>query len=178
MHVMVDIETLGTRSGSVVVSIGAVQFSDAGFGASFYRSIDVFDSLMHGLVIDPETVEWWRKQSPETRGAVMAEPHRLRDALHAFARFIDRGPSWCDLWAKGPDFDLVLMEAAYEAAGMKKPWAYRNARDVRTLLALVPDIGQTQINPAKHNALRDAEYQADQVIRAYERLGLKLGEPE
>lgn len=177
MNVMVDIETLGVRPGSVVLSIGAVQFSDAGLGAGFYRAIDVFDSLMCGLAVDPETVEWWRKQPPEIRGAVMNEPHRLEDALRAFAKFIDRRPAEDMVWAKGPDFDLVLLDAAYRAVGLRLPWSYRMARDVRTMVALAPDV-EPQQNNAKHNALRDAEYQADHVMRVYQRLGLKLGEPE
>lgn len=112
MHVMVDIESLGLKPGAVILSIGAVQFSDAGFGASFYRAIDVFDSLMHGLTINPETVEWWRKQSAEARGALMSDPHPLDAALQDFAKFLDRRPLETEVWAKGPDFDLVLLEAA------------------------------------------------------------------
>lgn len=179
MHVMVDLETLGTRPGSVILSIGAVQFSDAGLGAEFYRVIDVFDSLMAGLVVDPETVGWWRQQSPEAKGAI-GDPHvrwRLGEALRDFAKFVDRAPQAYPIWAKGPDFDLVLLESAFLAAGIRKPWNFRDARDVRTILSLKPDIPLVRAGH-KHNALDDAQYQAAQVMAVYQDLGLKLGEPE
>lgn len=171
-NAMVDIETLGTHPGAVILSIGAVRFDDGGVieGTDFYRCIDVFSSLMAGLTIDRQTVEWWREQAPEARGPLLNAQHTLSDALSDFGRWLEGEPR---VWAKGPDFDLVLLQAAYNALGLQQPWAYRNARDVRTLLSLVPpeSIGTTWI---KHHALDDAKAQAEAVRGAYSRLGLRL----
>jgi hypothetical protein len=49
-NVMIDIETLGTRPGSVILSIGACRFGADGIGEEFYRAIDVLDSLMAGAL--------------------------------------------------------------------------------------------------------------------------------
>lgn len=172
-HAMVDIETLGTRPGSVILSIGAVRFDESGLGEQFYRAIDVFDSLMHGLVVDPDTVGWWREQSAVARGALKpALP--LREVLAGFTAFVTKPPVPC-VWAKGPDFDLVMLGAAYRALGMKQPWSYRNARDVRTMLALAP-LGGQLVPGVKHNALDDAVYQAEQVRTAAFNLGCVLSE--
>lgn len=174
-HVMVDIETLGTKPGSVILSIGACRFDEDGVGGRFYRAIDVFDSLMHGLKVDEATVGFWRLQSPEARG-VLKPAHYLLDVLADFADFykaraIDEPPP-C-LWAKGPDFDLVMLEAAYAAAGQKKPWSYRAARDVRTVLALgrYPSV---PVEGTKHNALDDAVNQANQVRAAAAEMRVEL----
>src|SRR5262245_9687443 len=128
---MVDIETLGTRPGSVILSVGAVRFDETGLAEErFYRPIDGFDSLMHGLTTDTATVGWWRLQSAEARGAL--QPGRpLAETMGALYKYIAAFDSTL-VWAKGPDFDLVLLEAAFNAVNQKKPWSYRNARDVRT----------------------------------------------
>lgn len=176
--VMVDIETLGGKPGSVVASIGAVYFGDDGLGHEFYRVVDVLDSLLAGLRVDDDTLAWWRGQSTEAKAALRAQDARrsLDEALQDFSRFMDQhsGPEWTRVWAKGPDFDLVLLQAAYEAAGQKIPWKYRNARDVRTVLGLV-DISSVVIPHAgKHHALADARFQAQQVIAAHVALGVKF----
>jgi hypothetical protein len=167
---MVDIETLGTRPGAVIVSIGGVFFDDDGIDKPFYSAIDVFSSLMAGLVVDTEAVAWWRKQSNEARGPLLNGRHGLGAALQDFARWIDGAVT---VWAKGPDFDLVLLQAAYELLGQQIPWSYRNARDVRTVLALA-DVDPIK-SGTKHHALDDAKAQAESVQRAYHALGKKLG---
>lgn len=171
VNIMVDIEALGTKTGSAILSIGAVQFTGDGLGHKFFRPIRLFDSLMAGLTIDPNTVQWWRAQSPEARSK--AQPIdgevRLEKALNEFAAFVSKDDC---IWAKGPDFDLVMLDAAYQAIGKPKPWHYRNARDVRTILALsgVKERDAT----VEHHALDDAIVQAEAVIEAYRALGIPL----
>lgn len=178
---MVDIETLGTKPGSVILSIGACRFDETGMGEErFYRSIDVFDSLMSGLVIDQATLGWWRMQPPESKGALQTT-RPLRETLTEFARYLTKSGEGGDdehylLWAKGPDFDLVMIEAAYTQLGLKKPWSYRVARDVRTILALAPGAADRPPKRQPHHALGDALYQAQQVIEAAQQLGFPLSE--
>lgn len=170
---MVDIETLGRLPGSVILSIGAVQFGDVGFGESFYRTIDVFDSLTAGLKIDESTIEWWRTQ-PESARAVAQDRNAMRSLDTALAELGYFVGSDDFVWAKGPDFDLVLLQSAYTLLNKRIPWKYKNARDVRTILSLTPDIVKDIISPKKHHALTDAKDQAVLVIAAYKTLGLTL----
>lgn len=177
-HVMVDIETLGTKPGSVILSIGACRFDEGGVGAErFYRTIDVFDSLMAGLTTDTATVGWWRMQSAEARGALV--PGRpLREALDALHGYLTYVPD-SFVWAKGPDFDCVLLAAAYQVLGLKEPWKYNRKRDVRTILSLVQSPGPVEAPPPAvlaHHALSDATYQAAQVVAAAKALGVVLSE--
>lgn len=162
---MVDIETLGTRPGSVILSIGACVFNEKGTGnfARFYRNINVLSSLLAGLTVDEETVDWWRKQSDEARGSLFPGSANLYPALTDFATFIDKNDY---VWAKGPDFDLVMIHEAYRAIGARIPWSFRNARDVRTMLWLGEALGikyEPVDRSVAHNALHDALYQAHQV---------------
>ena len=113
-HVMVDIETLGTAPGSVIVSIGACRFNEREIGSDrFYRPIDVMDSLMAGLTTDPATVGWWRMQDKDARAALV--PGRpLRETLLDFMKYVQAVDD-THVWAKGPDFDLVLLAGASRA---------------------------------------------------------------
>lgn len=181
INVMVDIETFSTTPGGVIVSIGAVKFDDGlhpsftdPLGAcwhdhTFYRCIDIFSSLMAGLTIDPITVNWWKSQSNEAIGALNHGTVPLRQALEDLAAYLQGHDT---IWAKGPDFDLVMLKAAYDAVGMRLPWHFRKARDVRTILALA-NIKHEKGKDA-HNALADAKSQAVAVIHAAKVLGVKL----
>lgn len=166
-QVMVDIETLGTDPGSVILSIGAVRFNKQKTGQTFYRAINVLDSILAGLKVDEKTAAWWRTQPDEAVGPLY--PQRpLKTTLAEFSSFVTGHDT---IWAKGPDFDLVLLDHAYRAAGLRVPWSFRNARDVRTILALSPKRKPVVDLGTKHMALDDAVYQARQVISAYRKLG-------
>jgi DNA polymerase III epsilon subunit-like protein len=66
---MVDIETLGTKPSSTILSIGAVFFDiETGeLGERFYMNIDPKQDRS----IDPSTVMWWMVQSSEARNSLV-----------------------------------------------------------------------------------------------------------
>lgn len=175
-HVMIDLETLGTTPGSALLSIGAVKFdAETGYiGETFYCNVDLTSSLLAGLTIDPTTVDWWRRQSPEAQSALLRDDRLLlSEALDAFARWLLHGAAWVTsseapiLWCKGGSFDFPLLTAAYRAAGKAHPWKFWNERDCRTLFKVCEQ--QHGYKPPKaagtaHCALDDARHQAEQVI--------------
>lgn len=161
---MIDIETLGLKPGSVILSVGAVKFDKRKTKETFYRAIDVLDSLLLGLTVDPDTIKWWSQQSDQAKGA-LRPTHSVKAVLSDLGTFL-KGSG--EIWAKGPDFDLVLLEAAYSKLGTKIPWSFRDARDVRTVLSLAPST--VKATGVKHTALDDAVYQAKQVIQSLRRL--------
>jgi len=175
-HVMIDIETLGTKPGSVIASIGAVAFDPktGEKGMNFYVEIDAHDAQSRGLTIDVGTFFFWLGQPADAQKSLTGRVP-LDQALHRLTLWLDGQRShftdsvqW--LWANSPDFDIVLLEAAYRVVGLQAPWTHRNRLDVRTLKHLT---GATAIrNPLgrPHHALYDAEHQADIVIDGYERL--------
>ena len=162
---MVDIEALGTAPGSVVISIGACHFGK-GLGVTLKVNIDVFDALMWGLNVDHHTCKWWSKQGWTARDLATKDSVPLLNALYQFSEFVKKDDY---VWAKGPDFDLVLMQELYRVAEMPIPWTFRNTRDVRTIMHLAKQrTGERSEIPRessliKHDALADAIHQAQVV---------------
>ncbi|SER58496.1 3'-5' exonuclease [Rhizobium sp. NFR03] len=170
---MIDIETLGSRPGSVILSIGAVTFdAETGqLGDEFYSAIDPETAVSIGLTTDVATMMWWMKQSEDARRAAFCGERHLAPVLIEFAEFV-RSADASRVWAKPPSFDLVLLEAAFRACILPVPWHFRTHRDCRTIFDLTntkqPDVGTA------HNALDDAKGQALGVIAAYSTLGGNL----
>ena len=172
-HIMIDLETLGTRPGSVILSIGAVVFDlkTGKLEAEFYKNIDRASCEKVGLTTDNATVEWWEKQSPEAKAALEPDQVKLLDALAAFTDWFARVGGEC-VWGHGATFDLVLLAEAYRAERVPPPWKFWNERCCRTVLALgnrTPDKTRFGLH---HNALDDAKSQAMAVAAAL-RLGVK-----
>lgn len=170
MNVMLDLETLGTKPGSVILSIGAVEFDKTGMYREFYKEISVASSNNWGLTADQSTIEWWGKQSPEARATFdrchTSEPDGLNDTLVEFTEwlhFCKGGIDKLKLWGNGSDFDNVLLDAAYRAAGLAYPIKYWNHRCFRSLKGL-PMVNGKGLEPIRagthHNALDDAKHQA------------------
>lgn len=166
MDIMLDLETLGTKPGCIVVSVGAVGF-DRYTGTilrEFYRVIDLADSQRHGLTIDAETVAWWMRQSDEARAVFSVsklDVAALEDAAFDFIEwFAECSGAACPIWAHGAAFDLPIWEAALAAADWKAPWAFWNTRDTRTVYDLTGfDPKSVPREGTYHNALDDARHQ-------------------
>ena len=165
-QIMVDIETLGTSKSSVILSIGAVQFSEKGVEHKFYVQIDPTSCTDWGLQIDARTVMWWMDQNDAARKALTTSKGEALDV--ALDMFIGAF-KWKDatVWANGIDFDCTILEEAMKATGRAVPWAYWSKMDFRTVKNLAPrDVYNAckVENPIKHNALADATAQAATLI--------------
>lgn len=180
-RIMIDLETLGTCPGSIILSIGAVRFDlDHGVTGEFYTNINVKDSQRHGLKLDASTVVWWMTQSDEARKALASAKRPLRDALEGFTEWA-RPEDFSgllepidELWGNGSDFDNALLARAYEATGMVVPWSYRANRCYRTMWSMFPQIPFIKPTTA-HNSLEDARAQAIHLRKIL--LSLKREEP-
>lgn len=146
-HVMLDLETLGTRPGSVILSIGAAAFDPNGAGVSdtFHVAIDQTTAQQSGLRIEADTVLWWMDPARAgAREALLKLPRlSLRIALLEFDKWLGRlaPPDARTIWGNGANFDNVLLRAAYEACWLTTPWTYRDDRCFRTLKKLAPHVG-------------------------------------
>lgn len=173
-NIMVDIETLGTRPGCVVLSIGAVEFDEDAFctGREFHAHIDAETATDCGLVVCPRTVMWWLDQEKEAQNALL--DREAIDIGHALIDFVDSF-EWQDtlVWANGASFDFPILEHAMEAAGLNVPWAFYNLRDFRTLKNLVSKEIYKELKATPniaHDALEDARAQAITAMRLINRL--------
>lgn len=162
MNVMVDLETLGNSSHSAIISIGAVEFTEDGLGRDFYCLVDPQSCQDYRLRMDASTVMWWMQQSDQARAAFKGKGLTLDTALASFTEWFN--PKAC-MWGNGATFDNVILDNAYKAAGMKRPWHFTKDRCYRTLKALYPQIKADDREGTYHNALDDAVYQANHAIK-------------
>jgi DNA polymerase III epsilon subunit-like protein len=164
---MLDLETLGTRPGSVILTIGAVRFDENGTYESFYKGISIDDSKKHDLKVCPNAHAWWLDQTKEALDTAFSGTAKLDDALNGFCEWVaSLGVSeWRDVnvWGNGSDFDNALLAEAYAVVGMRQPWSFTGNRCYRTMKNMFQGIEVPSVG-VQHNALDDAIYQADHLI--------------
>lgn len=179
-HLMIDLETLGNGSNSVICSIGAVEFNlkTGETGREYYQVIDIQSCLNAGLKVDGSTIQWWLTQSEAARQEIAKQGTVLKTALLGMAcpsRF-----DWdsVQVWGNGAKFDLGILFDAYRACGLQAPWKHWNERDVRTLVSFNPEIKKNAThNGIAHNALSDCHHQIAYCSQIYRSLAPELLTP-
>mgnify|MGYP003384490029 CR=1 FL=1 len=160
-HLMLDLETLGTGSNSVILSIGANLFSmNSDTSESFYTAIDIQSSLDKGFTIDGGTIAWWLNQSDSARLAVINDPRTISEALTMFKAWIYKYEI-VGVWGNGSDFDNVILINAFKKLGFNPPWSYSKHRCFRTLKKMFPLKTEVPRLGTHHNALDDVIYQTN-----------------
>ena len=170
-HVLIDLETLGTKADAVIISIGAVHFdleSDKMADEGFYSSVSVDSNFDYGRKVDESTLLWWLKQTPAAQ-VVFHEPKvHLETALN---ELIDWYPREATVWGNGPDFDVAMLEHAFAQCGLTPPWPYWGKHCLRTYRALPGAKKVPKIEPAvAHHALHDAVAEAKHAQAIYRSL--------
>lgn len=170
-HIMFDLETFGTKPGSVLRSIGAVVFDPATghTGATFYSNIDRASCEAVGLTVDPGTEAWWKKQAIEAQNALLQNCRPIADVVRDFhAWFRTNGGN--EIWCQGANFDSVLWQSVADAVRQPVPWKFWNVRDTRTAYDCF-GLNANAIGRAGtyHNALDDSLHQVRCVSAAYAR---------
>lgn len=168
-HVMIDLETYGTKAGCVLRSIGAVFFNpeDGTFGEEFYANFTYEDQISRGAYIDPDTKIWWNSQSHFAQEQLLIDQTETFIVLSRFTTFFKNGKGKF-VWSQGSNFDGVLLEHTLGLFEIKVPWRFYNTRDTRTAYQMSGL--NTKIIPRQgtyHNALDDAKHQVHCVIESY-----------
>lgn len=181
IDISIDLETLGNRGRSAIVSIGMTAFNRTTMDIhdTFECHIDVDDCLRH-MRADGSTLLWWLKQSQAARSALVSNQSgavKLLVAMtnaHAFIQqFAGNGNKVC-VWGNGSVFDVTLMSDAFEAVmpDTDLPWHFRNVRDVRTILEAASVLKEFDYKSVKfigvaHDALSDSVHQAELIHRSW-----------
>lgn len=176
-YLILDIETLGTKPGSVITEIGAFFFkiNREGTGyhkisSDFHLDISILSCLEHHLQLDSDTILFREKTGnlpPWDRGVT------LTSALTHFNQWITgevrehrieerkiAAVSW------GLDFDLPLLRCAALSAhiGLYEPWHYANQICARSVWKQA--FGSEKAPPRTHRALQDCEDEARDFCKA------------
>lgn len=173
---MIDIETLGKKPGSMILSVGAavMDLEELVIIDQAYWVLDTKEQ--EHAFIDPDTVLWWMNQSNEAR-AVFRKLIPRSDAAEFTAEFqalFDKHTTKT-AWANGTNFDLPILGSYihryYPGPGEMEevvPWNHRwqDMRSLATAMAEVLPYSQFYANNrgTAHNALDDAIRQANYVL--------------
>jgi hypothetical protein len=163
-QVMLDLETLGHKPGSVIVAVGAVKFGDCQILETFYERVDAESCVAIGLKLDAATVLWWMKQSDAARKELLLPAQPIGYVLGKFSAWLGSGE--VEVWGNGASFDNVLLADAYDRAGYPRPWKYFNDRCYRTVKAMHPKVPLLR-SGTHHNALDDARTQATHLMQIW-----------
>jgi len=183
-HIMIDLETLGRRPGSVVVEVGMVGFT-AGNPCEWARvfRIDIQSCLNHGMKVDADTLVWWMEQSDEARRTVFSDSTgfdprplavHLKTAAHDIHDLLS-GFEGAFVWGNGAGFDLPILSELLHRAHVETPWHYPKERCYRTVNGLFPNVAFFPRDGVLHSALADARYQAARLVQLNELAPAILG---
>lgn len=173
---MIDLETMGLRPTSAIVSIGIVHFAQTEIIAKFYTPVSLASCKEFGLTTDKSTEEWWAKQSDEARKAWdQPDAPTLDMALSKMARWMREWASPRDIcpWGNGADYDLVLLANACRAIEVETPWPYYNHHCFRTMKNMFEVEPSARVG-TYHNALDDAITQTNHLHRILDQYKIRL----
>ena len=129
--IIIDIETLSTRTDSLVIEIGAIAFNRDTLSetASMLLTPSFFEQLAAGRHVCPQTIAFHRKKKtlPTTLGDMP-----LRESIFHLRKFIQHHQPQ-HVWIQGPDFDRPIIESLCQHVGEPLPWEYFRTRDTRTV---------------------------------------------
>ena len=173
MDIMLDIETLGTKPETVILTIGAVKFDPFSnkIGDGLYIKPDVDEQIARGRDVDESTLAWWGTQAEDVREEALGLADRIsiEEMYRQLNRFLVGAEN---IWAQGPVFDMVILAHIYRQYGWPTPWQYWQVRDSRTLFGTHGD-PRVKGKAGLHNSLEDCVSQAQAVQTVYKNLGLK-----
>jgi hypothetical protein len=171
---MLDIETMGTRPDTVILTLAATKFDPytiSNTTACLYIKPNVDEQLERGRSHSEDTLEWWSKQDPIVREEAFSEDMRvdvnfMLGEINRFMVGVD------EIWCQGPVFDIGILENIYRQYQRPAPWQFYQIRDSRTLFAVHGD-PRDKNKSGLHNALEDCISQVAAVQSIYQRLGIK-----
>lgn len=174
MHLMVDVETLGTGANAVVTEVGWCEFElDAVglFHSSACFKLNVDAQIKANRLITWETICFWLDQDDIARKALRSDGAG-RYPIEEFCSEFTNERDWATIegvWSHGANFDLPILESLFAFCGLKTPWDYYCVRDTRTMLWLAGGmkIPKTEL---QHSAEADAIAQALTMQMAYAKI--------
>lgn len=165
-HLMVDIETLGTRNDSCVLTVGWCLFGlDPEFqlSAPVEFGVNLTQQVKAGRWVDPETLKWWMSQSDGARERAFNPANVLSvEDTGARLRTVIGSHAVEHVWSHGPAFDMAILKDLLGGDFC----SHRMLRDTRTMHFLAPGVTPPERSVA-HSAADDAYTQAKWVQQMY-----------
>ena len=162
IHGMVDLETLGTGSNSVVVSVGLIAFniSTGEILAELDIGLNLNQQIKTGGVIDGDTLEFHFAQAPDSiQKMAQRKVLDVKEGLDLISNFI-KANNITTLWGNGATFDNVILRNLYARHLKVFPLGFWADRDLRTAVDIYNiDTRTVPFEGIKHYCLDDARHQ-------------------
>lgn len=181
--VMADIESMDVGPRSIVSQIG-MTFALASDPETTLKEVLVYLPIQPQIelkrTLSASTLAWWLKQSAEARAEFEQNtgddfeelPALLRHVNRQFLQVVD-GREY-ELYARGPQFDIVNIESIMADVAVKPAWRYDKIRDLRTVMAMAGirtgDVPRDTTRFPEHMAVADCNYQMLCLTEALRRL--------
>lgn len=161
--VMIDIETMGVRSTSMIVQIGACYFDrETGeVGRTFKTNIQ---HNTDDFTIDWSTISWWLEREETARQSILGDAVSIEEAVVTLRDFLEDATY---IWSHAT-FDIPILLNAFDKCNEKFPIHYTKMRDIRTLVDIKNDNKKSTIprEGTHHDALDDCKYQVAYCVEA------------
>ncbi|MCP9764488.1 3'-5' exonuclease [Lacihabitans soyangensis] len=174
-QLIVDLETLGTKPGAVILSVALVEWNWKGeIGKKGVFKIPLAESVAKGFVIEPETVKWWNEQDKIVFAKALnaSVPTNMSGTIlsEMMNFFADVMGEKTGVWGNGSSFDLVLLKEYFDGFGYHTPWNPRIERDVRTIVSLLPEVKREwKFEGTKHDPVDDCLNQIGYLVETVKR---------
>lgn len=186
MNIMVDIETIGTSLDAMILAIGAVRFNPFSKDRAIsttegsFRWVADLRCPQAGANYDLQTIAWWMVKTEEEARQRMFSPTvanrsvfagHIKHGLEEFQKWIAASPT-AIVWAYGPEFDITVLNRAFENNMMAKQFERSNVRDYRTLrfVGNILRIPEPIFVGVEHDPLDDAFHYAGHAITILRKL--------
>lgn len=189
-HLFFDIETLGTRPGSLILSLACVPFQfetrvpfKQYLKDGLYIKFDPLEQIKSGRIVDRDTVNWWKAQGEEAKKVTMSSKDDVSvdegfDILKTFIDESDYDPKESYVWSRGCYFDFPIIESLYDSKGVVVPYNGWKIRDARTFFDVFGGSNRGEYNLingtppefVKHNSLHDAALDSLKMVELYSRV--------
>jgi hypothetical protein len=177
--VSLDIETLGTNSDAVVLSIGACLVTPSGVHTDqvFYSRVNIQQQIDAGRSITEGTLRFWFEQDRKVQQSTFGEGDgpSIREVVSKLYSWLEIH-EFPGVYCKGPQFDAAILDSMADSAKVARPVHYRKWRDIRTLEELITWAGHEDklldLNErlskwgSAHDALADAQMQGEVICFA------------
>lgn len=164
-EIMMDIETLGTNHDCVVIQVSMVKFKwDKTITDELTVNLNIQEQLEAKRTVDASTMDWWKDQNPEIFKQCTTNPLPVHEALKRIQNFIDFDDN---IWSHAT-FDVPIIISLFKSFKTKFKWKYKNARDIRTLIAISEiNLNDYDWSAKTHNSLDDSKFQVEYCCDAF-----------
>ena len=181
-HIMIDIETLSTKSNAVIYEIAAIEFdlnfnNDAINGNPFFAH-KIIDSQINisgqskNRDISSSTMAFHFEHNMKNFVQFMSNMHTCNDLSHTLktlATDLNRYSSDNTIvWTNSPIFDLVILRNAYESEGIEIPAvldSHWNQADVRFITQFLSKEDKTSIFNQANSAIMNRHIEVGNMHR-------------